>query len=527
MRNTEQDIHRFIEPIFGFCIKRLLNRHDAEDLAGEIMLHVLDGLKKYEINSLEAWVWRIAHNRYARFVQKRRENAEDLTADFPEMLADDYTLIDAVLLQSEYESLFRSLHTLSSDYKNILVDYYIGEMPIGALAKKYALPSSAVKWRLHVSREKMKERIGNNSMDKIYQRINWNTKTCNGARDSNRYLGSQIARAICEAAYEKPATVEEISLATGIPTMYIEDELPRLLEGEAIARHANKYATDFIILRLEDKIKMNEAFYPHLQEVTDYFDRLLAQAEQGLCGMPFYGAAFGLQSLGHIAVPAVIRGKIRRMKEALSLPDGNFPPRRDGGYGWFLVEETESAQENTGKYACGCNVTDEDPDHLYYFWIQQYFCSEIYRDGGMRWLSQNRIPQQCRQGIVPPGLLQEEDAARLLSRNLIEKTGEGYRLNFPVFTQEEYARFLALFEQDSAAIDRYLAALIRSVHQSFCAFTPKRLNSQVNQWVSCYMHGISGMVCERLMQTGRLTQPQGNKPLTDGVFFVEGAELQP
>ena len=63
----ENDILKFIEPVYRFCLHHVSNRYDAEDLASEIVLHVLDGLQKYKIDSLEAWVWRIAHNRYARF----------------------------------------------------------------------------------------------------------------------------------------------------------------------------------------------------------------------------------------------------------------------------------------------------------------------------------------------------------------------------------------------------------------------------------------------------------------------------
>ena len=65
-----------------------------------------------------------------------------------------------------------------------------------------------------------------------------------------------MSRAICLAAYEKPVTVEEISISTGIPTMYIEDELKRLEYGDAVKKINSKYATDFIIFRLKDRKKM-------------------------------------------------------------------------------------------------------------------------------------------------------------------------------------------------------------------------------------------------------------------------------
>lgn len=70
--------------------------------------------------------------------------------------------------------------------------------------------------------------------------------------DSDKYLCTQISRAVCQAAYEKPLTVEEISMRTGIPAMYIEDELPRLEYGDAVCKIGNKYATNFIVFRLRD-----------------------------------------------------------------------------------------------------------------------------------------------------------------------------------------------------------------------------------------------------------------------------------
>ena len=243
-----------IEPIFRFCCKRLRNRCDAENLTGEILCHILDGIKKYIIESLDAWVWRIAHNRYARFIDVQKKNRILLAEEelFFDVSDGDYFHVDAEAARHEFEDVFRCLHTLSSEYRNIFTDYYIREVPIRTLSKKHALPETTIKWRLHVVRKKIRERIGEDSMDKIYKRINWNTTCCNGNMDSDKYLCTQISRAVCQAAYEKPLTVEEISMRTGIPAMYIEDELPRLEYGDAVCKIGNKYATNFIVFRLRD-----------------------------------------------------------------------------------------------------------------------------------------------------------------------------------------------------------------------------------------------------------------------------------
>jgi len=77
----QNEILKYVEPILRFCQKRLSNRHDAEDLAGEIIEHILSGMKKYEIKSLDAWVWRVAHNRYARFIDAQHKSITILSGD--------------------------------------------------------------------------------------------------------------------------------------------------------------------------------------------------------------------------------------------------------------------------------------------------------------------------------------------------------------------------------------------------------------------------------------------------------------
>ena len=405
----ENKIIPYIEPIFRFCCKRLSNRYDAEDLSSEIICHILDGISKYQIESLDAWVWRIAYNRYARFIDARNKNQIVLSCEDELFDIADYSDIDEDNTQEQYETVFRYLHTLSSEYKNIFVDYYIGELSIRSLAKKYSLPETTIKWRLNVGRQKIRDRIGEDKMDKVYQRINWNTTVCNGNMNSHKYLHTQIARAISLAAYEKPLTVEEISISTGIPTMYIEDELPRLEYGDAICKIGNKYATNFIIFRLKDRKQTEDVSASAINMLADKFEALLTTAEDKINAIDFYGNNFGIGRLGYIIIPYLLRRKIRDVKNnRLKLENGPYPPRKDGGYGWFIVEETIDENENCAEYNSGCNVAGDDsgseykiPSHIYYYWISKYFDYSIYHNKGIRWMCANGIPQNSSNGVIP------------------------------------------------------------------------------------------------------------------------------
>ncbi|MCL1795131.1 MAG: sigma-70 family RNA polymerase sigma factor, partial [Oscillospiraceae bacterium] len=452
MEMDENEIVKFVEPIFHFCAKRLSSRHDAEDLASEIMVHVLSGIKKYQIDSLEKWVWRIARNRYARFIDMRkRQNEVPPENDFAD-IKDDYDFVDELIVVDRYQQVFKYLHTLSSEYRNILVDYYIGQLPVKQIAKAYALTETTVKWRLNVSREKIKTRIGENKMDKVYKRINWNTGTCNGSMDPNKYLYSQIARAICEAAYEKPLTVEEISIKTGLPTMYIEDELPRLVGGDAIFQDGGKYAANFIILRLCDKRAMETKFAPLVANVADYFASLFKEHEDAVSSMGFYGSDFSMKRLGYIALPAVLRGKIGKIKDGLNMPNGPYPPRLDGGYGWFVVDEKETENEALATTESGCNSNGDEAkgNFIYYYWIGKYFDNKVYHNGGTKWLAPKDIVGKSQDGTIPDGSLSEDDIVRLIAANLIVKDGGEYKFNFAIFAKEQFEDFKGRFDKDNA-----------------------------------------------------------------------------
>ena len=527
----ENKIIPYIEPIFRFCCKRLSNRYDAEDLAGEIICHILDGMSKYQIESLDAWVWRIAYNRYARFIDNRNKNQTILSCDDELFDIADYSDSDEDDTREQYETVFRYLHTLSSEYKNIFVDYYIGELSVRNLARKYSLPETTIKWRLNVGRKKIKDRIGEDKMDKIYQRINWNTTVCNGNMDSDAYLHTQIARAICLAAYEMPLTVDEISIRTGIPTMYIEDELPRLEYGDAICKVGSKYVTNFIIFSLKNRKQTEDISASAVNMLADKFEAIFKEAADKIGTVDFYGNDFSMGRLGYIVVPYVLRHKIRDVKSnRLKLENGPCPPRKDGGYGWFIVEETADENENSAEYSTGCNANSDEKSpalQIYYYWISKYFDYNVYNNNGIRRMLETGAIKNMTNGMIPKDALSDEDAAHFVKNNLLTLSEGNLYLNIPYFTKEQFAKFISLFDMTDEKTDELLAEWVGSVRKNFESFVPKHLHSQINQWVNYYLYQIIGYVTDELIRRGVLCKPDGEKPLTSGVFCVDGKNINP
>lgn len=85
----------------------------------------------------------------------------------------------------------------------------------------------------------------------------------------------------------------------------------------------------------------------------------------------------------------------------------------------------------------------------------------------------------------------------------------------------------ALFDMEDENLDNMLTEWIVSVRKSFVKFVPKHLDKQINQWVSGYLFQIIGYVVDELIRRGTLGRPDMDKPLVDGVFYVEGKYINP
>ena len=517
MKDIEQSATNYVEPVFRFCLKRLNSRHDAEDLAQEIMVHVISGISRNDVKNIDGWVWQVAHNRYARFIHFRakKEGAELADETYIDE-QDDYDLVDDLIVRQEHRAVFTALHTLSSAYRNIVVDHYVNELPLAAISKKYDLPLTTVKWRLHVGRDQIRERM--NHMERVYERINWNTTTCNGSMDSDRYLHSQVARAICLAAYEKPVTTDEISMATGLPAMYIEDEMPNLIFGDAIIQTGLKYSTNFIILRLTDSEKMIKEFAPYVTEISETITRSFHDNKEKVKEIGFYGSDFGMDKLGYVILPMILR----RAKSSDKLKSGPYPPRKDGGYGWFIVSETEGKNEGPAPTESGNNSDFDAGRHekgiISYLWLGKYFSRDLYQ--GMGWVFGKNLMQKIKDGTIPDGLLTDDEMANLIRLNLITKDKTGYKIAFPIFTNEQFDRLVELFRPLIVTLRGMLNDLVVKILDEFHKNTPKQVQDQINQYVSGYIHNIIGFVAFDMIEKGVLEPPPKEGPLSDSVLFI-------
>jgi len=238
-------IEQYVNAIFAYCLKRLSNVEDAQDLAQEILCEAIASMRYQPVENFESWLWTIAHNRFCRFITRQKRMpvplSDSLLAELPDEVPEDD-------MQEAQQAAFAALHTLAASHREIMIDFYVNGLSCDEIAQKHGLPPKTVRTRLFYGREKLRKRWQMKmEQNHIYHQQQW-LMTRNGDVDP-AILDRQIVRAIIAACYEQYRSVDEISLATGIPTLYVEDELPSMLQSELLQRKGPKYRANLIIHR--------------------------------------------------------------------------------------------------------------------------------------------------------------------------------------------------------------------------------------------------------------------------------------
>ena len=280
-------VDNYMEKIFYFCLKKTSNRIDAEDLTQDIALNVIDGLNKGTVpDNYSAWIWQIARNVYSKWAIKKRirkENINSIDVYDVEIEDESKSIIDEMIYDEQLALLRRELAFIKSEYRNIIVAYYLENKSIKDIAKTLHLSVDAIYQRLHRARNVLKEGM---NMTRTFGKRSYNPENIGfvmNGRDGKKgqpwsIITHLLYKNIFLEAYENPQTAEQLALELGIALPYMEDELEFLCKEELLRKIGNKYETNFEILSKEDQlakyqtnIKVSKQITTKLCEMIDLY----------------------------------------------------------------------------------------------------------------------------------------------------------------------------------------------------------------------------------------------------------------
>ena len=240
-----------MKTIFAYALSRVSNREDAEDLAGDIILAILQSAPRIrDDNAFFGYIWAIAANTYKKFLRKKsRVHIEELDENAPSR--EDF--VEEVENVQELNALRRELSLLSREYRECTIAYYFDGLSCAETASRLHISLEMVKYYLFKTRKMLKEGIvmerefGTRSykpadfkFHTIYAgQVNW---------EYHNLFTRKLPGNILDCAYYTPMTVRELAVELGVAAAYLEDEIGLLKKYHLIqALSGGKYQTNLVI----------------------------------------------------------------------------------------------------------------------------------------------------------------------------------------------------------------------------------------------------------------------------------------
>lgn len=281
-----EELEGQIDFLMSAALQKCGDIGEAEELTQETLLAALTYLSRdRKIENLRGWLVTVMNRRFYDMMRKKyRRPYISMGSDFE--LEDEENAIEKIGDADEAEAVRREVAYLGKIYREVIVRHYMDGEGVAEIAAALNIPQGTVKHRLYIGRNQIKKGITEmeNYTKLSYEPVTlWvsNSGRCGlNGEPRSLVLGDLMAQNLLWLAYEKPATIDELSRAIGIPSAYVEPVIEKLTAGEMMRKVGNRYYTDFIISTIQDQ----ERYIPaQKQFVQENFRMIWKSVGEGLC----------------------------------------------------------------------------------------------------------------------------------------------------------------------------------------------------------------------------------------------------
>ncbi len=142
------------ERVYAFIVRRIHDRHEAEDLTAEVFHHALENIARFEWRGVPfaIWLYRIAANAIADRGRRSKYTVEAAAADDL-----DQTSWQEIERRA---ALFRLVESLPEDQRTVILKRFVEQKTIRDIAKEFNRSEGAIKQLQFRALESLRARVG-------------------------------------------------------------------------------------------------------------------------------------------------------------------------------------------------------------------------------------------------------------------------------------------------------------------------------------------------------------------------------
>ncbi len=473
---NENELHVKItevsKTIFSYCMAKTPTREEAEDLSQDIIYELIRSAENIrDDNAFYAFMWGVAGNVYKQWYRKKlKNNTCEWTDDIP---SDESSVEDN---NNDIYLLRRELALLSEKYRKATILYYIDGRSCSEISSKLTISESMVKYLLFKSRKILKEGM---NMERNLGELSYNPKTLipmysgQGPNHFWRFMQSKIRQNIVSACYNDALNVQQISLETGIPLPYLDDEIRELEDKQVIIRDGKHYRANVIIISAECADEIERAVTRYHEQISDEIEYFINNNTDAYKKTGFSGCNFSENTLRWQLATIIFR-----MISGVDCGGSIDAPKTGWGENAYIWCVEQLNDRHIFSY-CGADSKHGDSINFLDYWKDGKGKGDHHDFyGNERFI--NVYCDICRGENMTLSEYDLEAIAEMIKKGYVIKENETYRATVPIYTPEQYMSIKNMVQE---FISDRLVSIIKQMDKTAAEIlgthTPKHLQGQV------------------------------------------------
>lgn len=516
----------YFERVYYYCLKKTGSETEAAELSQDIALGIIEQLRRGACpDSFSGWVWQIVRNIYAGWATEKHKTRERLSdTDISEFeIPDNSDFVSDLIREEDIAAIRREMAFILSEYRNVLLMYYIQSKRVCDIAKNLGIPEGTVKTRLFRARQKLKEGM---YMAREFGKRSYDPERLSFVASGNQPSGlpwGAVQRKIpvnilCEAN-NNPSTVEELAIELGIAAPYMEEEVDILEKSELLRKlDDGKYITNFFIAPSECIEEVNELCEDF---AYDNYKKFWQVASDFVT--KHYAEFIGESTMSEQDATMFFFLKlVTTVKETVDGDVWGRFKRRDGGNWGFIGYEQGARRGRINACGFGDNgaIISNDCNKLHlrcYVDVNGIFGKRIYKD--RCYVCSNDLPairELVKNGYSTEGFTdsQKNILDRFCDNGYFVKDGDRYKPTVLVFEGDKLSELINLMICEYREEYDALVAAMKKLHDDAVGVISKYsvpyLKDDFDYYVSMMLYMMRDCVAALVKDNGLYTGGNGD-----------------
>lgn len=302
------------------------------------------------------------------------------------------------------------------------------------------------------------------------------------------FMQSKIRQNIVGACFNDSLTVQGISLETGIPLPYLDDEIHALTEKQILICEGNHYKSNVIVITSDCRREIDNEAVQYHHKIAEAINEFIDESIDDFKQIGFYGHNFSEKSIRWMLATLVFRAVLHCHD---GIRPGDVPKTAWGEHAYlYCVEDFPESPKQIFAYS---GMSSHHNDGLFFFdYVQKKNGDHHDFYGNDRYV--NIFCDIAKGQTEKFSEYDWEAVAEMIHLGYVYRDNDSYWVSTPVYTREQFNH---ANEMATAFVNETLAPMIvdlnRSAVQILSDHTPKHLQDQVQGIAAMdkFVNGVS------------------------------------